>query len=72
MKALMSVAGQNGPPSIEAAARQLDVNPEAIDRVFGIVPIDPAADLYSVLVEMADGSKDERAFSNPRIEPLKR
>jgi hypothetical protein len=68
----MTVAGENGPPSIEAAARQLAVKPEAIDREFGIVPIDPATGTYSVLVEMADGSEDKRAFSNPRIEPLKR
>lgn len=71
-KGLMTVAGDHRPPSIEAAAKQLAVKPEAIDREFGVVPIDPAAEIYSVLVEMAEDGADERAFSNPRIEPLKR
>jgi hypothetical protein len=71
-KALMMVAGRNGPPSIEAAAQQLHVAPDAIDRDFGIVPIDPAKNTYSVLVETADETPNERSFSNPKIEPFRK
>jgi hypothetical protein len=69
-KALMMVAGQNGPPTIEGAAKQLEVRPEAIDKDFGVVLIDPRARTYSVLVEM-QAPFDRKAFSNPKIGPLK-
>ena len=68
-KSLMIVSGENGPPSFEAAAKQLDVRPEAIDRDFGVVPVDPTRHTYSVLVELPRGD-DRRAFSNPKIEPF--
>jgi hypothetical protein len=71
-KSLMTVTGEKGAPSFEAAARQLGVRPDALDRDFGIVPIDPAADTYAVLVEAPRDASDEHAFSNPRIEPLRR
>jgi hypothetical protein len=61
-----------GPPSFESAAQQLDVAPDAIDREFGIVPIDPAKNTYSVLVEVGDEKPSERSFSNPKIEPFKK
>jgi hypothetical protein len=69
-KSLMIVVGENGPPTFEAAAAQLAVRPDAIDREFGIVPVDPKAHTYSVLVELPC-TDDRRAFSNPKIAPLK-
>jgi hypothetical protein len=68
-KSLMIVAGSNGPPSFEAAAEQLGVKPEAIDREFGVVLVDPKAQTYSVLVELSNPD-DQRAFSNPKIAPF--
>ncbi len=68
-KSLMIVAGKAGPPSFEDAASQLSVKPEAIDREFGIVPVDPVAHTYSVLVELPCPD-DPRAYSNPRIAPF--
>lgn len=70
-KALMVVLGEDGPPTIEGVAKQLSVSPSAIDPEFGIVPIDPVAQTYSVLVEMSEGvAKNERSFSNPKIGPF--
>jgi hypothetical protein len=54
----------------EAAAKQFEFRPEAIDRDFGVVPVDLKTHTYSVLVELSCAD-DPRAFSNPKIEPLK-
>jgi hypothetical protein len=67
-KSLMVVTGKNGPPSLETAANQLGVKPEAIDRGFGFVLIDPKKQIYSVLVELP--LDDPRVFSNPKIVPF--
>jgi hypothetical protein len=79
-KALFTVSGVEAgkPPSREEAARQLGVSPEAIDASFGVVLVDPVANLYGVQVdpsqvpaEIAGGEADFRGpFSDPRIEPM--
>jgi hypothetical protein len=76
-KALMTVQSENGPPTLEAAARQLDVVVEAVDASYGVVPIDPKQGLYSVQVDAAqlpnESPMDELyrgPFSSPRIEPF--
>jgi hypothetical protein len=72
----MTVRSKDGPPTIEDAARQLGVPVVAVDRVFGVVTIDPKQGLYSVQVDAAqlpaDASSDDFSgpFSNPRIEPF--
>ena len=71
----MTVTSEDGPPTIEAAARQLGVTVDAIDAAYGIVPIDPARGLYSVQVDSAKLPPETPSegvyrgpFSNPRIE----
>jgi hypothetical protein len=62
--------------TIEDAARSLDVDPDAIDREFGVVLIDPADGRYAVMVDeraveralSRDGV--EGPFANPKIEPF--
>jgi hypothetical protein len=78
-KAIMTVQSENGPPTLEAAARQLGVVMEAVDASYGVVPIDPKRGLYSVQVDAAllpnESPTDEPyrgPFSNPRIEPFGR
>lgn len=71
----MTVHGVDGPPSLEAAARELGVTIDDIDREFGVVLIDPARGLYSVQVDV-DRLPEQVAlddpyrgpFSNPRID----
>jgi len=73
--ALMIVKGKDGPPSLDEAARQLDVAVEDLDPDFGVVAIDPDRGLYSVRV---DASKLGRGFeegqgpfSDPDISPMR-
>jgi hypothetical protein len=75
-KAIMTVHSEDGPPTIEQAARQLGVTAEAVDDIFGVVLIDPKQSLYGVQVD-AERLPSETAsetyrgpFSNPHIEPL--
>jgi hypothetical protein len=76
-KALMTVQFEDGPPTLESAARQLGIPPEAVDGTFGVVPIDPARGLYGVQVdatqlpdEIATDGRFRGPFSSPRIEPF--
>ncbi len=76
-KALMTVQSEDGPPTLEVAARQLGVGLDAVDADFGVIAIDPKQGLYSVQVDAeqmpADvaGQEPYRGpFSTPRIEPL--
>ncbi|HBL31636.1 MAG TPA: hypothetical protein DD490_32845 [Acidobacteria bacterium] len=76
-KALMTVQAEGGPPTLEAAARQLGVAVEAVDATFGVVTIDPKSGLYSVQVdaaqlplEAAPGGAYRGPFSDPCIEAL--
>jgi hypothetical protein len=75
--ALMTVTIPGGTPGIERAAEALGVAPDAVDRAYGVVPIDPSRNLYAVQVrEDALPKGDSRSgtysgpFSNPRIEPF--
>jgi hypothetical protein len=74
-KALMTVQSDDGPPTLEAAARQLGVHPEALDETFGVVLIDPKSGLYSVQVDASQlpsepetGDDYQGPYSTPRIE----
>ena len=73
----MTVLSEDGPPTLEAAARQLGVDVDAVDAEFGVIPIDPKQGLYSVQVDAAQlpaevaGQEPYRGpFSSPRIEPF--
>jgi hypothetical protein len=54
----------------------LGLAPEEVDPGFGVVPIDPAEHLYTILVDQAAAARVagapqvEGVFGNPRIEPL--
>jgi hypothetical protein len=72
--ALMTVHGQDGAPSLEAAAEELGVSIDDLDRAFGVILIDPGRRLYGVQVN-ADRLPPDRGsgpyrgpFSNPRID----
>jgi hypothetical protein len=75
-KALMTVQSEDGPPTLEQAARQLGVAVEAVDDSFGVILIDPKQGLYSVQVDAKRLPSETPSepyhgpFSNPRIEPL--
>ncbi len=78
-KALMTVQFDEGPPTLEAAARQLGVVVEAVDAAYGIVSIDPKRGLYAVQVDAAQLPPSSATnepyrgpFSDPRIEPFGR
>ena len=49
---------------------------DEVDPGFGVVPIDPAAHLYTILVDeaaaarVADAPQVEGVFGNPRVEPF--
>jgi hypothetical protein len=74
--ALMTVAGKDQAPSLDAAAQQLGVRTEDIDRDYGVVAVDPERGLYAVMVR-ADRLPPEKPadsyrgpFANPKIEPF--
>jgi hypothetical protein len=71
--ALMTVVGRGRAPSRTAAAKQLGLKVSDIDRVFGVLPVDPEKDLYAVRVR-ADrinpkwaGSQFQGPFADPEI-----
>jgi len=74
--ALMTVKGEGGAPSLEEAARKLNLDQGALDASFGVVLIDPAQHLYTVRVDASKldpnrTGSDSGPYSDPKIEPLK-
>jgi hypothetical protein len=73
---MMTVELDPGAATLEAAADRLGVAPGKLDADFGVVPIDPDHNLYTVLVdeqvaEAAQGRRGvEGPYSNPPIEPF--
>jgi len=74
---LMTITSPRGAPTLTEAARQLGVSVENMDRVFGVVPIDPEKGVYAVQVKgphpraSQQGTDEFRGpWSNPRIEPF--
>ena len=70
--ALMTVTHTNGKPTLEEAAKSLDLAVGALDCSFGVVLIDPAKGLYSVRVDSTKlkGASANGPYSDPKIEPL--
>jgi hypothetical protein len=73
--ALMKVRGEGRAPSLEDAARQLNVSVDALDASFGVVLIDPAQHLYTVRIDASQlgpnqTGSDDGPYSDPKIEPL--
>jgi len=68
-------------PSIEEVCKKYSFKPEDVDVKFGVIALDPAVNLYTILVEEAavqridnqasTGKQDLKGpYSNPRIEPF--
>lgn len=74
---LMTVECPQATPSLEDAARSLNLSSGDIDPTFGVIEIDPERHLFAVQVR-ASAIKPETGdgpfrgpFSNPRIEPMR-
>lgn len=75
---LMTVTVPRGAPSLGEAARQLGVEVEDMDAIFGVVPIDPNRGIYAVQVRAGKLPAQQRGkpedyrgpWSNPRIAPF--
>lgn len=73
--ALMTVTGQEGPPSLAEAAAQLGMAVGDLDPTFGVVPVDPDRKLYAVeaLADRVPPQETENyrgPYSNPQIAPF--
>jgi hypothetical protein len=73
----MKVYGDSGSaPTYESVARQIGVDPEDIDRSFGIVLLDPTRSLYAVqaradrIPTTTAAESYQGPFANPEIGPL--
>jgi hypothetical protein len=61
--------------SLPEVRRLLGLAPEEVDAGFGVVNIDPAEHLYTILVDepaaarVRDAAPVQGVFGNPRIEP---
>ena len=72
---LMTVTGNDGPPSLAEAAAQLGMAVGDLDPGFGVVPVDPDRKLYTVEARadrvLAQGTEAYRGpYSNPQIAPF--
>jgi hypothetical protein len=73
---LMTVELEPDAADLAAAAERLGVPTAKLDAEFGVVPIDPEQNLYSVMVDeqVTDAAARRPGvagpFSNPRIEPF--
>jgi hypothetical protein len=62
--------------TLPAVMGALGLAPDEVDPGFGVVPIDPAEHLYTILVDeaaaarVADAPQVEGVFGNPRVEPF--
>jgi hypothetical protein len=80
-KMLFNITIKDSKPSIEKVCETFGFRPNDIDMEFGIISIDPEADLYCILVDKAavervqnlsvEKKEDiEGPFANPPIEPF--
>jgi hypothetical protein len=61
--------------TLAAALEALQLAPDEVDDEFGLVPIDPAKGLYTLLVSEAAGARagarrGAGPYANPAIEPF--
>ena len=74
-KLLMTVRLTDAEADLRHAQEQLQLRAGEIDEAFGLVPIDPAQNLYSVLVDEAAATRSmgltgNVAYANPVVEPF--
>ncbi|MFC0865589.1 hypothetical protein ACFHYQ_25165 [Sphaerimonospora cavernae] len=75
-KVLITVRLPRG-ASLESAMRHLDLAEDEVDDGYGLIPVDPAKDLYAMRVTEAasrrmagDRSEVSGPYADPPIEPM--
>lgn len=76
-KVMMTVRAPGSPPTLDALKQRFGLADEEVDARFGLVPVDPDAGTYTLMVEQDAAvrmrSDDQMTvkgpFSNPRIAP---
>jgi hypothetical protein len=69
---MMTLGGWEQAPSLQQAAEQLHVAPEALDPTFGVVLVDPARHIFTVRVDrsaLADAGTSEKDVNGPFADP---
>jgi hypothetical protein len=77
-KVMMSIQWPQGRPTLEQIQKLFSLSDDEIDRDFGLIEVDPAEHIFTILVEEASAVKLRSGpswtvsgpFSNPRIEPF--
>ncbi len=80
-KVFYNLTWKNGPPTLQEVCEKYGLRLDEVDAEFGVIAIDPEADLYTILVDETaswriggQGGSDAEGwqgpFSNPRIEPF--
>ncbi len=77
-KVMVTLKGGAQPPTVEEIRRRFNLDLDDIDESFGVVEVDPANHIYTVLIEEHvaerlqpdDDWQFEGPFSNPRIAPF--
>lgn len=75
-KVMMTIHAPGDTPTLKEIVSKYGLEPDELDHEFGIVPIDPEKNDYTILVEQSAASKispNEQwdvsgPYSNPRIE----
>lgn len=76
-KVMMTVRAPGAPPTLDALKQRFGLGDEEVDARFGLVPVDPDAGTYTLMVEQDAAARmrsDDRMtvkgpFSNPPIAP---
>jgi hypothetical protein len=69
---LLTVHSKRGVPTVAEAAAELGISADAIDALFGVVPVDPAAGLYCVRAtkdRLPSELKASKPFAGPFSDP---
>jgi hypothetical protein len=77
-KVMVNITSPSGQPSLAEIQNRYGISAEELDREFGVVAVDPEANVYTVLVDEQAAAKItpdaewnvEGPFSNPKIEPF--
>ena len=77
-KVMITIEAPGEPPTVAELRRRYKLAKHDIDEGFGVVEVDPAEHVYTVLVEESaaakiqpgEGWQVEGPYSNPRIEPF--
>ena len=77
-KVMVTIKAPVDPPTIADLCRRYKLHENEIDASFGVVEVDPAEHVYTVLVEESAAAKIqpnenwkvEGPYSNPRIQPF--